>query len=354
MTGCWKTAFCRVMRTGYFPVLAVLLAVMLFLLPMIGSRGEAPAAFFVPGHDEVSVRIAGKLTELGYTAAGSEEELKKGVSGGRYDCGVILDPDPAGLISRGETEKLGTFVVSPLSARPDLSRDAAAAVLYAEVAPYLSAGLLEGSGITADEVTERYRERMEEGYRFVFDLVTVDGKEAETAGGPDFTGGAAALFLFAALMFSSARMLSDDAAALTERIGKRAVWFRVLLPEMTVRAGLLILAAAFSRGLPFAGIAVYILLLTFFGASAALILGRTLPLFSFFVVLASLAVCPVYTDLTLVLPWLRTVRCVFPTYWLWLASDHPAVMAAAAAVFFAVSTALFLLAGCRKRPAEVR
>ncbi len=353
------TAIMRTLRTRYVPIFAVLLAALMILCPLISTRSEIPpAACYVPGSDEESVRVTEKLAALGYVTVSSADELLTGVSRGRYDCGVILSDDLGGRIRAGETESLGTFVSSPLSAKPDLSRDAAAAILYAEAAPYLSAAFLDGTGTTADDVNEHYRAMMDEGHRFTLDLVTVDGAEIPESGKIALVRGALALLVFAAAMFSASRMRASNASSLADRVGVRAVVFRVLLPETLIRALLWIIGALVGLGIarlfglstdvPLYAAALYILAVTFFGVIAACLLGRILPLVTFFAVLASLAVCPIYTDLTLTLAWMRPLRLLFPPYWLWFAADHP-LWAAVGAVILAAITGAVLVWDLRRR-----
>ena len=60
-------------------------------------------------------------------------------------------------------------------------------------------------------------------------------------------------------------------------------------------------------------------------------------------VIASTAVCPVYADLSLLLPWLEKVRMVVPVYWLWCIPEQQGLWLVIATAVLAAGVSLIVL-----------
>ena len=96
------------------------------------------------------------------------------------------------------------------------------------------------------------------------------------------------------------------------------------IAEAVIRYGLFYLAAACAsllcgRAAMLLPLLFYVLLLAIYGSLLKLIPGKNWQgIFCLFLLLLSLALCPIYTDLSLVVPAVAIARCFLPPWWLWI------------------------------------
>ena len=137
--------------------------------------------------------------------------------------------------------------------------------------------------------------------------------------------------IFAVMSHSCCGLIGADFRLLAKRIGGKRMLVSSVIPDLAVRVigvalvcgGACALSSAvggvFSLRLLLA-IVLYTVTAAVFSFAAAIVLRTParLQLLSFFVILASLVLCPIYLDVSLFLPWVGYLRTVIPTYWLWI------------------------------------
>lgn len=349
----------RAMKSGVFPLLLILCAAAVFLASFPGVAGTQPPAGVcdLDGGEE-SGRVAASLTENGYLAFEDPEEMLELVERGELDCCVVLPEGLGEMIRAGTLDGAVRFVSSPSSFAPGLYRSHAAAALFRECAPYITAEAFSGTPVSEDEVLDAYFELFEQGYAFAFEITREDGTAAsEDARARSLVMGAASILLFAVLLSSAPDMMTDGFRDIACRLGAGKTMRAVLLPSLAIRA--LCAAAAVSVGLlaaHFMGrgsdclslvlpVFLYAALLTAVGMllSAVLPGKRQLHLLIPAILLLSLALCPICTDLSLLSPVLGTVRLILPTYWFWLIADDPLLWLLVTALAAPLSCAAMLL-----------
>jgi hypothetical protein len=131
-----------------------------------------------------------------------------------------------------------------------------------------------------------------------------------------------AAILLCAVVFSSCTELADTSfRALLGRVGLRRAFTELLLPGAFLRA--LPIAAAACAGMAAAGhaelllpVSIYVFLLTGLGLLLSFLLPGSRQLYTLLVllILASLALCPIFTDLSLFSPVVGAVCILLPPY----------------------------------------
>ena len=338
---CFRLALMRILRTVYYPVLLVIFAAGIIAASYCGGGEAFPAAGVYDGDNtELSRAVIKTLCENGFVELNDENSLRQGVGNGTYDCGAVIESGFGDSLQRGDTDGVVRFIYSPASFSPRLFQNHIVAAVYGEYAPYITADALADTGIGRDEVFASYDDLTEKGFLFSFlieeaDTVQIGGERSLT-----YTVFTASLLLFTVVMYSSCGLLSEGVAG---RVGAGVDMRCVRIPCIIVRILCMIAASALSctafrllgktaeAGL-FLPMCEYGLLLTAFGIIAASVLVRSgrIQIFSFFIILISLLLCPLYFDVAAVFPAAGQMRTFLPTYWLWMCADNAAVSFAAA------------------------
>ncbi len=308
----------------------------LFLLvaPMLAARvstAEAPppAGFYLAEETASADRIRAHLLQNGFVALDDPETLLEQVRLGELDCGVVFPEDLSDRIAQGQIKESVEFYRSPTSFSPDLYRNHIAAILFREYVPYICASAFQETPVTQEEVLAEYETMFARGYAFSFDVVTPGEVQGEQAGkNKGMAMGAAAILLMAALMALAGETADRAVTQLLPRLGLQKTVTRILLPET---AGDLLLAAVFTGGgLALAGLpelwlptAVYCVAVWGCGLVLYGVLWSAKKIYVLLpvLVIAGAALCPIYTDPSIVLPWLDRVRMLLPAYWLWCIPD---------------------------------
>lgn len=312
----------RALRSRAFILMLAVYAAAIFASSLPEASGTTPpAGVYCEDMSAAAQRITAHLTKNGFLIRDSEESLRREIEQGTLDCGIIL---PEGLSQRIETlDTKGCIkiVTGPLSLTPQLYQSHAAAALYRECAPFLAAKQLDG--LPASELTEEYERRFESGYAFSFELVTSDGAVPTKANDTALLMGAVSLLLFALLMSTNTGSVQND---LLLRLGAFRTLTLVLLPDVLTRS--LFAAAAGSIALLLAGapqligaLIAYSLVLS----ALMLLLPTLMPeprdrhILSAVLLIAALALCPIFGDLTLFSPLLEKARYLLPPWWFYCA-----------------------------------
>lgn len=339
----------RVLRSVYFPVLLFVLTLSLIASVSLGQSEELPLAGVCDlDGSAASARVALYLTENHFEVCENEDELRRRISAGEYNCGVVLPDGFEKRLQTGDTEGAVPFISSPTSFVLAVYKNHAAAAIFSEYAPFLSAAALKDTDISQEEVIKTYRDMMDGGLLFSFDIEYVEASFApEDTRARTYAMTASAVLIFVMLMYSACELLTKDMAELPHRVGMKATLLYAVIPGMAVRAAGILLAAAIAAVVSFfahASTALAELLLPIFAYTLAVTALAMLTaalfrdagkirIFTFFILLASFVLCPVYIDAALLVPLLKYLRLFVAPCWLWLCADAPwLVFLAAAAV----------------------
>ena len=317
----------RLFVTPWFTLFWILILV----LPVMAQRAAADVAVPAPGYaiegnaDEDAVRMAAYLEEAGFRRFASREALREAVDQREADAGVVISGNISSKLGESGIKNCLFFVKSPNSFLPDLWQEHASAALFGVYAPYIMADALDGAALSDEEIFAAYYDRFDAGKLFSFDISSEKGHvEPLTERQDRFFLGALSLLLFAAAFYAAAEPLTDETRALSARSGRKAALTHFFLPGAAVRYLLLWLAGAGAallcgRAAILPALALYVLLLAAFGLVLKAIPGsRWQGMLCLFLLLISLALCPVYTDLSLALPAVSVIRRFLPPYWLWM------------------------------------
>ena len=162
--------------------------------------------------------------------------------------------------------------------------------------------------------------------------------------------GATAILLLAALLALAAETADRAVNQLLPRLGLRKCITRVLLPEMVIN---LLFAMVFAGGgLALAGlpelwlpVAIYCVAIWGCGLTLYSVLWSAKRMYVLLpmLVIAAVALCPIYTDLSILLPWLENIRMVLPAYWLWCIPGNLGLWIAISLAIFAGGILLITL-----------
>ena len=332
-------------------VMLAVCAVVVYAASLDGAAGKNPPAG-VYGTDDSGAarRVMEYLTENGFVRYDDPEKMVSLVEQGELDCAVILPYDLLRRMEQGDMEGCVEFITGPLSFMPQLYQNHVSGAVFREYAPYISAHTLTDTEIPADEIVEEYERMFEKGYVFSFELVGAGGVVVETDGRRELVMGAVALLVFALLVSAGVDGFGRD---LILRLGLRRALTNIALPGVLVRAVFSTVACGTALMLADAAdligpLAVYVLVLGALNVFLAAVLPdeRDRYILLTVVLILSLALCPIYVDITLFSPLLRSVRYLLPPYWFylaeqatsaWLVGGIAAMLAACGAIFVRAS-----------------
>ena len=270
---------------------------------------------------------------------------------GKLDCGAIFPEDLTERITQGKLKQSVEFYKAPSSFSPDLYKSHVAAILFREYVPYICASAFEETSVTRDEVLAEYEAMFAQGYVFSFDVVTAGHvPEGQAFQNKSMALGATAILLLAVLFALAAETADRAVMQLLPRLGLGKTITRVLLPETAVN---LVFAAIFAGGgLALVGLTEYwlptaVYCMAVWGCGVVLygVLWSAKRIYVLLpvLVIAAAALCPIYTDLSLLLPWLDRVRLVIPAYWLWRIPDALGLWTAISLAVFTGGVAITIL-----------
>ena len=351
----------RCVRTVYFPVLLCVLAALIAIVPLLSESENHPSAGFCDLDGTYTTeRISSYLTDMGFVRCDTEDELYDGVSSGKLDCGFIFVDGFENLLLTNSITGTIPHITSPMSYSPGVWKNLVSSAVFTELAPIISSSTLPESVELSDELIAEYRSIIDTGALFSFKIEAYGTEQTgEEIRSMSYVRGAASLFIFALLMYAICDVIRCDARPLARRIGAWKTTFHLILPDVFVRAlGICIatLLGAFLSGdgavremIP--ALVVFTLLCTVFAlfTGAILLDDGVIRIFTFFMIVGALVICPITFDAAILFPWLTYVRLIFPPYWLWICCDN-LVIAVAAVVLLPVSIAALAwrLKGMRK------
>ena len=329
----WLFAGKRCFHSISFPIMMIMLILVLPLTAGLGRVSEQlPAGVVDMDGSALSQRIVEELTENGFVCFDEASVLTKAVGTGEADCGVILPEGLASMMEQGAIGKEIQVICSAQSMAKDMYLGHVSAALFAELAPFITAKELEAYEIPLSAVLEEYHAMLADGYAFSFEVLTEDGLPApENVHAESLMLGVTAVLLFIAISMTVAELVHKDMKSVTQRIGKKQAFCRVLLPGITLRTGLLWLATiagllisepvtdGFNETSLIVPALLYGLLICVLSLVLAMLCSdsRVLYLLLFVVLIAAVVICPIYIDIAVISPVLEKLRNLIPVYWLW-------------------------------------
>ncbi len=312
------------------------LLVMLILFPLTASLGKAPSQLPAGVVDKdgsaLSKRVVEQLLQDNFVTFEEEEDLYRAVESGQLDCGVIF---PAGLQKKIEAKSLDgdiKIIRSAQSLTEELYMGQVSAYLFAEIAPYITAEELQQLDISREEVLEKYHARMRQGYVFSFEILSQDALPIpENIKAKSLMTGVAAVMIYIVASLAVITVVHKDTKSLIPKLGKKACVRHVMFPVLVIRTLMIcgativgiVAAEPLTSGnreiqmiLPVCLYTVLIVLVLLF-ASLICPDTRVLYLLVFVVLTASVVICPIYIDVTVLSPAFALVREFVPVYWLW-------------------------------------
>ena len=234
-------------KTLRTPIYWIFLLGLLLLPPLFYQVGRQtappPAAYFLAdAADPDGVLLAGHLADAGFLSYPSEESLRRDISLGRLEGGVVIPADLTARLSRGEYKESLCFITSSTALLPDLWQNHTAAALLAVYSPYISADILKEADISEAEMKAAYQEMMTTGQLFHFEISTRDGiLVPDVMRSRRFFLGAIGLLLFLASYFCIAAPLGESVEEMALRLGKGRAYRSLYVPGMLLRGlGLLV------------------------------------------------------------------------------------------------------------------
>ena len=339
------------------PVFLLLLIGIALLPVFFGQAGKTispqPAGFVCEGQpDKDAARVCTALLDSGFVRLESEEKLRDEVSNGRLDAGVVVPADLTDRLAKGAVQNALSFIKSPTTLLGDLWQEHAAAALFSVYAPYITASSFAGSEVTAEEVFEEYYRMLDGGYLFRFEISTDKGRLVpDTERSRRFFTGALAILLYITSFFAVALPLMKAADLAALRMPPARARRSILLPGLLLRLLLIGGACALAchlAELPNLLIPAMLCLLCFTGLHLlALVLPgkHWQPIAVMLLAAAGVALCPIYTDLSLFVPAAETVRKFIPPYWLWIIADKALYGFIGAGAFLFLLLLLCLISG---------
>lgn len=318
----------HLLRNAVFPVFLALTIALPALAGLAASRALLPpAAVFAEDPDDFdTARLVKCLSEAGFRVTESRQALEYGVSMEQYDAGIVIPSDFSERLKANDVEGIFTMVTSQSTSLEPLWREHAGAALFSVYAPYLTGEILEELDLSGEAFFTEYYALMDGDPLFVFELETLDGRAPQTGSirARNFFLGLLSVLLFLSAFFGIAMPVLKETRRLSGRLPLRNVIRSFTVPGLLVRVLFLLLTALVSclaAGHPesilpavLASLAMAVVSLLpwlFRSDSWQVILGA-------FIVLFSLALCPVFIDLSIFFKPVSVIRLFLPPYWLWL------------------------------------
>ena len=334
---------------------------MIALVPALSkSESHPPAGFCDLDGSLATERISNYLIGMGFVQCNSPEELYNGISSGKLDCGFVFDDGFEDLLRTNSLDGAIPIITSPMSYSPAIWRNHVAAAVFTELAPVISESAVPDSIDIDGELTKEYRKIIDSGLLFTFEIETYGTEQtASELRSVSYIKGAAAILIFTLMMYAVCDALRSDARPLACRIGAWKTTVHLILPDLIVRVVGICLALGIGALLSGESVVVEMLpalvVFTLLSTAFAVFVGAIMlddgmiRIFTFFMILGALVICPITFDATILFPWLMYVRLIFPPYWLWICCDN-LVIAVAAVILLPVSIAALAwrLKGMRK------
>ena len=307
----------------------MLLLGFIIIIPFLGYKaGEnihtPPFGFVCESDTDDGVRLVNEFESAGFIRCADEAELKNEIGEAHLDCGVIVDKKLSDKLHSGQTDGTVKLITSPETLMAELCRAEAVSALSIVYSPYVTADSLEGTADLKD-VKDIYYSMIDKGKLFAFSIENVDGKKfTDISRSVGLFTGCLSILMFITAFIAVCRPVLKHWRSMSKRLGKPSSFGLVLIPEFILRmllmtiAGILavVIAGQTNMLLP---VVYYSLLVNISGLLLSILLPESyIIVITVFVSILSLGICPVFTDLTSLIPFTKGLRYILLPYYLWL------------------------------------
>lgn len=343
-----KLALKRFLTPGRLALLVVL------SLAIVGGRTAGHQAALRPcgildlDSSAASIEVKQALLRHGFVSYDNLEAMTDDISLGVLDCGAVLAEGIGQGIGGGEYSGFVRLYTAPDSFLTEVYQAHITAALYTAAAPAMISQAARDAGVPLEDeaIRREWDEMLDTGYRFRIEAVTTQGKAPEAPDYPQAIATAAAALVLFSMVVPGTVGLVREANRLQCRIGKKKALTGVLLPALFWQLVLCTLASAPLLGKAGWAAPGYVLSLTALGLLLAPIPVSFKPLLPL-VLLGSLAMLPIYFDLTSLYPRLGILRYLLPPCWLPVFQQQPVLCSAIGGLTAAVLLALYSV---RRKP----
>lgn len=349
-------------RTVKNPLFLVMLVFLCFCVLFFGSIEKdvemSPVGVVLRDNDPEAIRLFDKLKADGFVAFSDEDAMCQAIRSEEISIGIAIKQNLTERLAQGKIEGALVLYCMPTTSFVRVTSLRVSAHLGEIYGPYITEKMMADIGVELSH--EQVREHMEECFRndaqFEFSITDISGKPLERASySRSLIYGMLAVLLFC--LFALCTCTEKDASYrnLHDRLGVKKAFFAVLLPGYAVKyvisMAVCAVAAVACRklyGTDVSGLgwrcAVYILYLCGVGAGLHAVLYRfsRVQLYVLALGLLSLAVCPIFVDVTAFVKIPEWVRLLLPPYFFYKIPQAPIACAlGAVAVCLAGLTALY-------------
>ena len=315
-------------RNAVFPAFLVLTIALPALAGLAAQHALLPpaAVYAEDPSDPDTARFVKCLSEAGFRVAESREELEYGVSMEHFDAGIVVPADFSRRLRDQDVREIFTMVVSQSTSLDALWKEHAGAALFNVYAPYLTYDVISDLPISEEAFFKAYYGLVDGDPLFIFELETLDGRKPRTGNirAKSFFLGLLSILIFLSSFFGIAMPVLAESRRLTGRLPKKRVFVSFTLPSFLARLGFLLLAAVLACLVSNHADSILPALLSTVAMALVSLLpwisrpGNWQVILGAFIVLFSLALCPIFIDLSLFFKPVSVIRNLLPPYWLWL------------------------------------
>ena len=305
----------------------ILLAAMMIISVLAYKAGESiktpPYGYACQASGEDADRLCREFDAAGFVRCESDEELKKEIGAAHLDCGIIIDESFNDRVANRDMEGALTLVTSPETLLPELCRLQAVSVVTAIYAPHVTYDSMKGNA-DYEIIKGTYDDMLSEGALFTFDLADSDGTvTVDHTRSINLFKGSLAILIFISTWIGCCRPAYIHACDMKKRLTFKGACLHVMIPEMLIRVMMIMAVAAVTCVL--AGqtgsipvTLVYSIITAATGMIAVMILPDSwLIIVTVFVMILSLGLCPIFTDLAELIPVLGNIRKALIPFLMW-------------------------------------
>ncbi len=361
-------AFKRVLKNRLFLVTLCALAFCVIYFGSIEKEIKLPVTGVVQPEegDTLAQDLYERLLADGMFPYETEAEMREDMRTGKISAGVLICRDLTGRLSSGEPDGVVTLLCTPTTSFIKFTGTRISAHLCDLYAPYLAAGILDSMGIPGDpqELRDYIDYCLENDAQFEFVFEDAEGKELEERSyAKSLIYGALAVLLFCLFALCMCTEKDISYRNMHDRIGCRRAFCTVLLPGYGVQLLLSMAVVGMATqichwvygtdiGFLWVQCAIYLLFLC--GVSAALYAAvyrfSHVQLYVLAMSIISLAICPVFVNLSAYAAIPEWVKLLMPPYFFYKIPDAPWLCAGVAAAVAAAGLALLYLRESRMTP----
>lgn len=357
-------------RTLKNPLFLVMLALLCFCVLFFGSIEKdvkmAPVGVVLRDHDPEAKRLFDKMTADGFVAFTDEQAMCRAVRDEEISIGIAIKQNLTQRLENADVEGAMVLYCMPTASFVRVTSLRVSAHLGEIYAPYITQHMMDKIGVelSHEQVRAHMEACFEKDAQFEFSITDVSGKPLERASySRSLIFGMLAVLLFC--LFALCTCTEKDASFrnLHDRLGATKAFLAVLLPGYAVKYLLSMAVASVAAvacqklyGTDISGLwwrcAIYLLYLCGVGAMLHAVLYRfsRVQLYVLTLSLLSLAVCPVFVDVTAFVKIPEGIRLLLPPYYFYKIPQAPVACLIGAVAMCAVGLGALYIRESRITP----